>query len=98
MTDTIITLSVLSTALATIAIAVLTKTNTSLSKKTLALTEATHELNKTIKASADQFQQDIKALQVALTAAQLYAATNPPGKPLSTQKLEEYKRIVANSL
>ena len=98
MTDIIIALSAFFTAFATIAIAILTKTNTSLSKKTLALTEATHELNKTIKVSADQFQEDMKKLQVALAAAQLYGATNPPGKSLSTQRLEEYKGIITGGL
>ncbi len=98
MTDIIITISVFFTALATITIAIFTKVNTTLSKNTLKLTEATHELNKAIKASADQHQEDMKKLQVALAAAQLYAATNPPGKSLSTQRLEEFKGLVTGDL
>lgn len=98
MTDILIALSAFSTAIATIAIAILTKTNTDLSKKTLALTEATHELNKTIEMSANQFQEDMKKLQIELAAAQLYGATNPPGKSLSTERLEEHRRIIKGGL
>ncbi len=98
MTDAFIALSAFFTAIATIAIALLTRTNTSLSKKTLELTEAIHELNKTIKANADQHQEDMKKLQIDLVAAQLYGATNPAGKPLTTKKLNEFRNIVTNSL
>lgn len=98
MTDILIALSAFSTAIATIVIAILTKANTTLSEKTLELTVATHELNKTIKNSADQFQEDMKKLQVELAAAQLYGATNPPGKSLSTERLEEYRRIIKGGL
>ena len=91
MTDIIIAISA---TCATIVIAIFTGTNTFLSKKTLALTEATHELNKTIKMSADQFQEDMKRLQVELAAAQLYGATNPPGKSLSTERLNELRKFI----
>ena len=98
MTNIIIAFSACATAFATIAIALLTKTNTFLSKKILALTEAIHELNKTMKAGADQFQEDMKKLQIDLAAAQLYGATNPPGKSLSTERLDEFRNIITKNL
>ncbi len=85
--------------MATVAIAFLTGANRALSKNTLKLTKATHELNKAIKTSADQHQEDMKKLYISLTAAQLYAAsTNPLGRTFEPEKLEKFKGIVASGL
>jgi septal ring factor EnvC (AmiA/AmiB activator) len=98
MINIIMVISAFITAMATLAIAFLTKTNLSLTKSTLALAQATHELNKTIKASSDQHQQNMEKLQIDLAAAQLYAATNPPGKSMNTQTLDDFRRLVTKSL
>jgi hypothetical protein len=98
MSDILMVLATILTGIATAMIAIFTKTNLTLTKNTLELTKATHDLNKTIKESSDRYQEDMKKLQIALAAAQLYGATNPPGKSLKTQTLEDFKKIIAGGL
>ena len=98
MTNIIMALSAGITAIATGVIAWYTIENHKLTKRTLDLTQATHELNKTIKASADQHQQNIEKLQIDLAAAQLYAATDLSGKPMKPGKLDEFRKIVTKDL
>jgi len=84
MTNIILAISAFFTALATIAIAYFTKTNI--------------ELTKTIKGTSDQHQENMKILQIELAAVSLFAAVNPPGKPLSSESLNGCRKIITNSL
>ena len=91
MSNCLMILATLITAIATVAIACFTK-------HTLKLTNATHELSKAIKESSDRYQEDAKRLQIELATVTLYAAVNPPGKPLQSDKLKEFRKIITDSL
>ena len=62
------------------------------------LTKAMHELSKAIKESSDRYQEDAKRLQIELASVTLYVAVNPPGKPLQSDKLKEFRKIITDSL
>ena len=62
------------------------------------LTKAMHELSKAIKESSDRHQEDAKKLQIELAAVTLYAAVNPPGISLQTDKLKHFRETITDSL
>lgn len=97
MTESLFLLSAIASAVCTILIACFTKINLELSKKSIALSKATLELNENIQKSSQQFQEDMKKFHIDLVAASLLAATNPPGKPLKTAQLNEYRTLIGRS-
>jgi len=91
MSTILICIASIVSAVATVFIARFTKSNLELSKKI-------HELSETMKNNSESHQKTTEKLHIDLVATQLYSATNPSGKSLSTKKLEEYRSIVSNSL